>query len=584
MRLKFRRTITHALSLAGLASLLLAAGTVPGNAQGTATWEATYEFDGEDLGKSVVLLDDNTIVAAGETKTDVGIDTDIYVVKTDECNRALWEYAYDIGGNERVGRIRYTPSDGGFIIVGTTQNINPAHCETRDDIFLVKLSSTGTVIWKRVYGGSDVEEGYDVQVADRGYVAAGSTSSYGSGPRDGYLIKTDTLGNRLWSQAYGGSDIDYFTACVASSNGDIAAAGVTYSYGSYPYANILFVRVNQATGNPIPGAMTQFGTNGGDLVRSMVEDVNGDLIMAGSTEEGIGNWRGLLLRTISTGAPSTFNAFDGNSNYRDHFHDLQIHMGTGTYLVIGTFEENANGFGGNDVFMGTADPYLDFTSTRLHGGSLDEQGFGVSGYANNGIEEFVGVGLTRTFGGTPPDLYMIRQSYNGMDNCYNIEPEMTKFTPSFAWEQISVDHFRVGADCEPPMVRRSQEPSEQPICEWCTFREGTIPGSPLSGDADSDPSVSSVDATGSGSGIEMNIYPNPVTSQRMLMLEHKPAGNAIMTLSISDINGKLVSTDRHSAATGRLEIDTEGWAAGTYLVRMTIGGTTESRIVTVLDN
>ena len=97
MRLNFRRTIGRAVSLAGVASLLLA-GATGAHAQGSITWEAMYEYHGEDLGRGVVLLDDNTVVAAGETREPLGSSSDVYVLKTNGCYNAVWEHTYDFGG------------------------------------------------------------------------------------------------------------------------------------------------------------------------------------------------------------------------------------------------------------------------------------------------------------------------------------------------------------------------------------------------------------------------------------------------------------------------------------------------------
>jgi hypothetical protein len=64
----------------------------------------------------------------------------------------------------------------------------------------------------RIYGGEvgqAAEMGYSVQqTTDGGYILVGLTASYGAGNSDVYLIKTNSLGDTLWSRTYGDSGDD----------------------------------------------------------------------------------------------------------------------------------------------------------------------------------------------------------------------------------------------------------------------------------------------------------------------------------------------------------------------------------------
>ena len=64
--------------------------------------------------------------------------------------------------------------------------------------------------WFKKYGGVGYEYGGGVQqTTDGGYIFAGITNSFGNGQSDVYLIKTDSQGDTVWTNTYGGSGNDY---------------------------------------------------------------------------------------------------------------------------------------------------------------------------------------------------------------------------------------------------------------------------------------------------------------------------------------------------------------------------------------
>jgi hypothetical protein len=123
-------------------------------------------------------------------------NTNIYLLKTDSMGSLMWSKMYDLGGSDHGFAVRQT-ADGGYILCGVTI---PLFFDSY--VSLIKTDSVGNVLWARVYGGSNDDYGFDViQTTDGGYALTGSTA-YGSGSGDAYLIKTDSLGNLLWSKTY----------------------------------------------------------------------------------------------------------------------------------------------------------------------------------------------------------------------------------------------------------------------------------------------------------------------------------------------------------------------------------------------
>jgi len=58
---------------------------------------------------------------------------------------------------------------------------------------LIKTNSSGSKLWEKTLGGSGYDSGSSVQqTSDGGYIIAGSTTSYGAGSSDVYLVKLET--------------------------------------------------------------------------------------------------------------------------------------------------------------------------------------------------------------------------------------------------------------------------------------------------------------------------------------------------------------------------------------------------------
>ena len=84
--------------------------------------------------------------------------------------------------------------DGGYMIIGHTESYGNGS----SDVWLIKINSLGIQEWNRTFGGSYFDKGYfGQQTFDGGYVIVGSTTSFGNGGEDLWIIKTDSKGNTV---------------------------------------------------------------------------------------------------------------------------------------------------------------------------------------------------------------------------------------------------------------------------------------------------------------------------------------------------------------------------------------------------
>jgi subtilisin family serine protease len=111
-----------------------------------------------------------------------------------------------------------------------------------DDAFVAKLSPDGQLLWSTYLGGSDSDQGQDIAIdgegniwitgisTSPGWISGGFDSTYNGGD-DAFVVKLDSSGQILWSSYLGGSGDDDAYAIAVDANGDAWITGRTDSDG-----------------------------------------------------------------------------------------------------------------------------------------------------------------------------------------------------------------------------------------------------------------------------------------------------------------------------------------------------------------
>jgi hypothetical protein len=135
-----------------------------------------------------------------------------------------WEKSFGGSSIDRGHDIKAL-QDGGFVFCAETESVdsNITFNHGGKDYWIVRLDSSGNLLWQKTYGGS----GYDLpttinNTVENGFVIYGETGSndqdvvgfhtlapgFPVGQPDGWLCKIDSIGNLLWQKCYGGTDDD----------------------------------------------------------------------------------------------------------------------------------------------------------------------------------------------------------------------------------------------------------------------------------------------------------------------------------------------------------------------------------------
>jgi hypothetical protein len=210
---------------AGLNDVLL----IKTNTLGDEVWKKTFGGTQDDEGYSVQQIAGGGYIIAGATSSFGAGSRDVWLIKTDASGNEVWKKTF--GGLSSDGaRSVYRTMDGGYIITGWTYSQGPGFV---GNTLLLKTDSLGNQQWSKAFGGTDADRGYSVQqTTDGGYIITGYTASIGAGLDDLLLIKTDSLGNEVWTKTFGGTGRDYGNSVQQTTDGGYIIAGYTLSYGA----------------------------------------------------------------------------------------------------------------------------------------------------------------------------------------------------------------------------------------------------------------------------------------------------------------------------------------------------------------
>jgi hypothetical protein len=157
---------------------------------GSIEWQRTLGGTNGEEAYSVRNTPDGGCVVAGyaaSTDGDVTLKYPIYgtveywIVKLSPSGTIDWQKSFGSTHGNFANSIN-TASDGGYLVAGRTTwgdgDVTGFHGTLQEDIWVIKLSSTGELLWQKCLGGSGAEEGYSIcQTNDNGYVIAGITNS-----------------------------------------------------------------------------------------------------------------------------------------------------------------------------------------------------------------------------------------------------------------------------------------------------------------------------------------------------------------------------------------------------------------------
>jgi uncharacterized delta-60 repeat protein len=426
-------------------------------------WAKTYGGIGDDNASCIQQTSDGGYVVSGYTDSFGAGEGDFWVLKLDLNGAIEWQKTYGGTGNDQAWCIQQT-NDGGYVVAGETDSFGAGLL----DIWILKLTSTGSVTWQKTYGGANNDHLRSIQqTSDGGYIVGGDTYSFGAGDVDAWILKLASNGSVIWQKTYGGSGYDWASAVQETSDGGYMVAGDSASFSETG----VHVWVFKLNSNGSTAWQKIFERSSGDYAYCIRGTSDGGYIVAGETngtglipwERGANIW---VLKLNSSGSIDWRHAFAG---YNDEWAYSVQQTPDGDYILAGYARTWTGGYLGapplceytpsvrsssqfrgsaamvrkpNSIAMGYGNYLvLKLNSSgsilwqRAFGGESDNRPFSISQASDGGN---VAAGYTKDLGAGGYDTWIVKLGPSGEISWRNNSGVIPDFTTNPYWS-VSLD-------------------------------------------------------------------------------------------------------------------------------------------------
>jgi hypothetical protein len=188
-----------------------------------------YGGDSADHFYSGIKTSDNNIIAVGGSYSNTLDATgnhggsDVWVVKIDSSGKMLWHRMFGGSAYETATDI-VKAGDDSYIICGYAGSADGDVTRWHGgmDGWLLKIDGDGNLIWQKNIGGYKHDVIYYIKnTLDGNFILSGQTNGHG----DQWLAKIDGDGNIIWQKTFGGSGEDLGMEVSCTSDGGYAFTG-----------------------------------------------------------------------------------------------------------------------------------------------------------------------------------------------------------------------------------------------------------------------------------------------------------------------------------------------------------------------
>jgi hypothetical protein len=372
------------------------------------TWRRAFGAFGEDEGQVVGVNGQSELFVCGSTGSFGNGSSDLYMLKIDTTGAVIWSTV--IGGDQiDRGEGLALAEDGSLLVAGFSNGGGLGGY----DGWVVRTNANGEVIWQHYYGGSGWDMLHSITaMAQGGWLLAGSTYSEGAGGADAWLMHISDEGDLLWSGTFGGTgDDDLQEAIPTEDGGSIAVGSSTDQSGD---RNVFVVKLDADWAVEWEQV---YGADSVEIGHDIITTVDGGYSVVGSTRAA-SEWVEHLHLKLNAQGDIEWQRVWGQINDQEPAQLVQLP--SGQYATTGYTKTSGGGM--KDMFLFISDVDGSFIQQRTYGGSDDDQASSLTLLPGG----FALAGWTRSYGAGNQDVFVVRTDTNGSA----IETVSTYFDPT----------------------------------------------------------------------------------------------------------------------------------------------------------
>ncbi|BDS11941.1 SBBP repeat-containing protein [Aureispira anguillae] len=217
------------------------------------SWAKQAGGNKADEGKSIAIDNDGNVYTTGEYSSNGDFDpgTGVFNLTTNDWNYQIfvqkltpdgdliWAKSFGGNGYDHGEKIRLD-ADGNIYVTGWFENTVDFAGFTKTasglrDIFLLKMSSSGTVLWVETFGGAGyttpndliIDDAMNIYMTGGFSVSAtfGSQTFTSNGAHDAFVLKMDQGRNLQWVNTLGGNGSDIAISVEVDRNKNVYTTG-----------------------------------------------------------------------------------------------------------------------------------------------------------------------------------------------------------------------------------------------------------------------------------------------------------------------------------------------------------------------
>ena len=372
-------------------------------------WFRTFGGIDNDYGFCVRQTMDGGFIITGRTRTPAG-DWDAVLVKTDGNGFEQWTRAYGDSAGDCGFSVIQT-SSGEYVFSGITRQDENQLCGL---LYIMKTDSLGEPVWTRAIGDSFFYNcGNSVtEAAGGGYVVSGILGGAAhTAQGDVCLIKFDTGGAIQWNRTFDISGRDCGYCLRQTSEGGFIISGAVNENPMLPSGEVLLMKTSGA------GDISWLRLLPGDIGYSVRQTFDGGYIVGGWTDNWGGDDDALLVRTDSSGGVEWVRTYGGN--WFDECREVDLTTDGGFIIAGRTFLPSPASFDAASLIKTDSAGYVEWSG--IYGSSGFNSAFSVQrisdgGYIFSGVihpaSRNADIWLVRLAGNPPPPISITVTPHN----------------------------------------------------------------------------------------------------------------------------------------------------------------------------